>query len=164
MADEGEDTELEEEAPPKRGNGLLLVIMVVNTLALIGGGVYFALFHQPAAAATPADAEPEPDPHAVGPMIQLDSIVANLAEETSSRFVKLTMHLELKDAEDQPVVEAALVPIKSAILLHLSSLTVDDTVGTEKKEKIRETLLEKINETIGAEKVRRLFFTEFVVQ
>jgi len=161
MADDA--PEPEEVDAPKRGNGLLLVIMLVNTLALIGGGVYFALFHQPASAEAP-QAKPEPAPHEVGPMVELEAIVANLAEDTASRFVKLKMHLEVEDPEDQPIVEAAIVPIRNAVLLHLSSLTVDQTVGADNKEQIRKALQEKINETLGAPKVRRIFFTEFVVQ
>lgn len=158
--------EEEQEAPEggaKRGaNGLLLVVMLVNTLALVGGGVYFAFFHQGASAAAPA--EPEPEPNEVGPLLAVDPIVANLSDETASRFVKVGLQLELVDEETRPVVEGSLVPIRNEILLHLSGLTSEDIAGSDNKQKIRGELLKKVQETLGTEDVRRIFFTEFVVQ
>lgn len=161
MAD-GEE-EVTEGGGKRNANALLLVVMLVNTLALVGGGVYFAFFHQSAGAAAPA-AEEEKEPNEVGPLLPLDPIVANLADPTATRFVKVAVQLELVDEEKRPVVEAAIVPIRNAILLHLSGLKTEDTSGTENKEKIRDALLAEVHETLGTEDVRRLYFGEFVVQ
>lgn len=159
MADEDEEVV---EVGAKRGSGMLLLVMLLNTIALIGGGVYFAFFHQSASAAAPA--QPERKPTEIGPLVELEPIVANLSDGNATRFVKVGIHLEIVDEEKRPAVDQAIVPIRNAILLYLSGLGAEDTKGSENKQKIRDALLEKVKETIGTDDVRRVYFTEFVVQ
>jgi flagellar basal body-associated protein FliL len=70
--------------------------------------------------------------------------------------------------ELMPGAEEALTKskelVRDTILSHLSGLHVRDTLGAEAKDRIRGDLLAKLTKLMGAEKLRRLFFQEFVVQ
>lgn len=160
MADEtGEDV-------AKSGDGgknkLMLILVVINILAVTGLGAYLVLFHQGPQSAEAE--EPEPEPTEFGPLVPLDAMVSNLAGSNGKKFIKVTMHLEVGDPDKQPVLEAALVPVRNRFLLHLSSLTAEQVDSSEKMEALRGKLAELANKELGEEVVRRVFFTEFIAQ
>ncbi|HJL19163.1 MAG TPA: flagellar basal body-associated FliL family protein [Sandaracinaceae bacterium LLY-WYZ-13_1] len=143
-------------------NKLLIVLVVTNLLVVLGAGaaVFFAMGSPSQSAEAETDGEPEP----VGPLLELQAMVVNLDEPERTAFLRAGFQLELSDAEAQPQVEARLVPLRSAMLLHLSGMTVEDTVGREQREQVLESLRDVANEQLGGELVRRVHFTEFVVQ
>jgi flagellar basal body-associated protein FliL len=49
-------------------------------------------------------------------------------------------------------------------LRHLSGLKLADTLGEKAKDKLRDDMMKILDDTVGADKVRRIFFQEFVVQ
>ncbi|NOY91179.1 MAG: hypothetical protein GXP55_08200 [Deltaproteobacteria bacterium] len=165
MADE---TNADEQPKPKGGSKLLLILVLVNVLGMAGLGVYLVLFQgKGGAEAQPADEADGDAPEAgeFGPLVEMDPIIANLNDPQAGRYVKVTIHLEAKDEETQPAVQAAMVPIRNRLLIYFSNLTAVDTEGSEKKEEIRGHVLELVNEVLGGgNKVRRVFYSEFVVQ
>lgn len=159
------DEETDEEEVPASGNGkLLIIVVVVNMVVVLGaaGAVFFAMQGQaqPAAAAEPEVEEPD----TIGPLVSLDSIVVNLDESQATHYLRASFQIEVVDAEHQPQVEERLVPIRNAVILFLSSLSVEDTQGEEAREIVLDTILELGNEALGSELIRRVYFTEFVVQ
>lgn len=164
MADE---TNAEEVAKPKSGNKLLLILVLVNVLGMAGLGVYLVLF-QPkggAEAQPAAEAQDEIEDGHFGPLVEMDPIIANLNDPQAGRYVKVTIHLEAKDEETLPEVQGAIVPVRNRLLIYFSNLTAADTEGADKKEEIRGQVLELVNEVLGGgHKVRRVFYSEFVVQ
>jgi len=163
MADE---TNAEEQAKPKGGNKLLLILVLVNVLGMAGLGVYLVLFQGKGATAQAAEAEGDaPEAGEFGPLVEMDPIIANLNDPQAGRYVKVTIHLEAKDEDTMPSVQAGIVPIRNRLLIYFSNLTAADTEGAEKKEEIRGRVLELVNEVLGNDhKVRRVFYSEFVVQ
>jgi flagellar FliL protein len=167
MADE---TNVDELPKPRGGNKLLLILVLVNVLGMAGLGVYLVLFQGKGGAQAQSEADEEADADApeageFGPLVEMDPIIANLNDPQAGRYVKVTIHLEAKDEETQPLVQAAMVPIRNRLLIYFSNLTAVDTEGSEKKEEIRAHVLELVNEVLGSgNKVRRVFYSEFVVQ
>jgi flagellar FliL protein len=164
MSDEPPPLKKEAAAPVKSSKAVL------GLLLLNLGGSGFIVFKL----LTAHPAEGAPKEHAAatksslevtGPVIALDPFVVNLDEPGISRYLKVTLQVELLPAPD---VEQVLVRskqlIRDAILGYLSGLHLKDTLGAEAKEKIRQDLMAKINKLVGADKVRRLFFQDFVVQ
>lgn len=120
-----------------------------------GGG------HGPAKEAT----EEKPKEKLPGPVVTLDTFVVNLNEPGSSRYLKCTIELEVEDPVAQKEIEEQRRLIRDEILSYLSNLTVKDTMGEAGKSKIKDDLLERSDKAVGGkEKVKHLFFTEFVVQ
>ena len=145
--------------PPKAVMGLLVLNLLVS--ALVAFKVVTAKPAEAAAAQTAEHVAPESE--VTGPVVALDPFVVNLDEPGTSRYLKVSLEMELKHGAEEAIVKGKQL-IRDAVLSYLSGLHVKDTLGAEAKDKIREDLLAKLTKLVGAEKIRRLFFSDFVVQ
>lgn len=163
MPDPKEDSEYAEKLKGGKKSPLTLIIAVVAAAAAGAGGVWFMPRDTPQTKpqASPAAA---PQMAKIGPIIPIDPIIANLNEVDSSRYLKAAIHLELLDDSNKSDVEAAMIPIKNHMLIHFSSLTVDDTQGGEKKIQLQKSLKDIVNKFLGGKIVKAVYFTELVVQ
>lgn len=100
----------------------------------------------------------------IGPIIPLEPMVTNLAAPDSDHYLKVTVQLRATSEVAKPEVEASMVPIRSQILLFLSSLTMEDTSSSEKKREIQAKLKRIANEAMPTSRVTHVYFTEFVIQ
>jgi flagellar FliL protein len=141
---------------------------VLGLLVLNLGGTGFVAFKlltaQPAEAAATHPPPAESNSAVTGPVVALDPFVVNLDEPGQSRYLKVTLEIEMVPAEGEVIVNKSKQLIRDAILSHLSGLHVKDTLGAEAKEKIRNDLVAKLTKLLGPDKVRRAFFQDFVVQ
>ena len=152
-------------APPAAKSSKAVLGLLVLNLGASGFAVFKLLTAHPAEAAGPAK------PHVIevssteisGPIAELPAFVVNLDEPGTSRYLKVTLQLELFPGADH-ALEKSKQLIRDTILSHLSGLHLKDTLGAEAKERIRTELMGRISKMIGNDKVRRMFFQEFVVQ
>lgn len=141
----------------------ILGLLVAN-LAGTGFVAFKVLTAHPAEAAAPAHAEhAEAGPEVTGPIVSLDPFVVNLDEPGQSRYLKVSLDLEVMPHAEEALVKSKQL-VRDAILSHLSGLHLKDTLGTEAKDRLRSDLMAKIVKLLGPEKVRRMFFQDFVVQ
>jgi flagellar FliL protein len=153
------------DSPPPKSSKAVLGLLVLN-LGASGFAVFKLLTAHPAEAAAPAS-----KPHIVevsatevtGPVVELPPFVVNLDEPGTSRYLKVTLQLELFPGADH-ALEKSKQLLRDTILSHLSGLRIKDTLGAEAKERIRTELMGRISKMIGNDKVRRMFFQDFVVQ
>ncbi len=144
---------------------LILLLLVLNL-----GGTGFAVFKllttSPAMAASAHDPAPPPAPtsEVTGPTLALDPFVVNLDEPGNARYLRVKLNLELVSGESEASVNKSMLLVRDVILSHLSGLKLADTLGGAAKEKVRADLGTKLEAQIGPHKVRRIFFTEWVVQ
>ncbi len=155
------------EEEKKGGGKKLLIFIVIGVVLLVGAGVaaYFLLFSKPAPPPEEEQqAEPEPPKPEVGPFLQLNPFVVNLADPTGRRYLRVKIALELKD--DQALSEAnnRIPQINDTIIMVLSSKTVEEVLAPEGKSELRFEILNKLNQLLGPGKVRGVYFTQFVVQ
>ena len=165
MADEEAETNEDEEpleVPGVKRSPLVLIIVLINLFAVGGLGVYLIFLQPPPPAAQAAP--PPPAPNEFGPMIELMPLVVNLNSEHVGHYVRVTMHLEVADEEAKLSLEQKLVPIRNRLVIYFSELSPDDIHAPGARETIREELVEAINEVLGEPQVRRIFYTDFVVQ
>ncbi len=149
-------------AGPKTSKALL-ALMVLNL-----GGTGFMTFKiltaAPAAAAAATKEAEAPVAVVTGPVTSFTPFVVNLDEPGTARYLKVTLQLELADAEANELFEKSKDIVRDAVLSYLSGLHVKDTLGTEAKDKLRVEIMSRAEKVLGAKKVRRVFFQEFVVQ
>lgn len=160
---------------------LLIVIALVNFLALAGIGAYLVFLqptHTTIVQAQPAAGEgaegegaaggdagvAEEDLGDKGPLMAIDPIVTNLAEPDSEHYLKVSIQLRITSEPAIEEVEAFMVPIRSQILMFLSSLSVVDISGADNKRAIQEQVKRIANETLEVTRISRVYFTEFVIQ
>jgi flagellar protein FliL len=153
--------------PPETPSGSKLPKIMFVLLVLNLGATGFATFK--IATAEPAHAAPAP--HAAptgteitGPVMPLDPFVVNLDEPGSARYLKISLQIELLDEKASESITRSKQLIRDTILSHLSGLKLADTLGATAKDKLRSELTKKLEGMIGPNKVRRIFFGDFVVQ
>src|SRR5262245_20941369 len=154
--------------PPEAPSGAKTSKIVLALLALNLGGTGFATFKmitaKPAEAAVSHGPPPPPTSEVTGPISVFDPFVVNLDEPGTSRYLKCNIQMELVNPDAEPAIEKSKQVIRDVILSHLSGLHVKDTLGADAKDHIRTDLIAKVEKVIGPNKVRRMFFQEFVVQ
>ena len=171
MSDEAAPEAAEGAAPkgknkgPKAKTPLPVMLMLALNLGASGFGV-FKLLHLPQAeAAKAAVAEKKPPTKEItGPVVPLDAFVVNLDEPGTSRYLKITLQLELVDAAAEEILDKSKQVIRDEVLRHLSGLKLADTLGVKAKDTLRDELMKIIEDVVGPNKIRRMFFQEFVVQ
>jgi len=100
-----------------------------------------------------------------GPVVALDGFLVNLNEPGSGRYLKAAVEVEVADSGAVEEMNAQKRSIRDDLLRYLSSLSVADTLGESAKDKIKLAMVTRIGKQIGgAPRVRRLFFTDFMVQ
>lgn len=152
------------EKPAGKSSKIVLILLVLNLGA--SGFSTFKLATATAAGPAPAEhAETSASTSEVtGPVIALEPFVVNLDEPGQSRYIKVTLQVELVGKDDERLLEKSKLAIRDMILSHLSGLKLADTLGAAAKDKLRTDLMTKLIPIIGEHHVRRMFFQEFVVQ
>ena len=148
----------EQPAAPKASK-LPMLMSLVNIL--VTGAVGYLVFSN----AGPAPDEPEViDPSIPPTSVPLDPFVVNLNEPKSSRYLKATIEVEVHGEERVALLEQKKRAIRADLLRYLSGLTVEDTTGEEKKLKIRDEIIARVEKQTGPNTLAGLYLTEFVIQ
>lgn len=161
-----------EKEEKKKGGKLKLVIILVVVLAVLGGGGFAAwkFFLQPKMAADAANATGEDAGQQAqelapgGQLVTLDSFVVNLSDPMGRRYLKTTMDVEVVNSAAAAELAAAMPRVKDTLLLLLSSKSFEDISSMDKKIELKNDIVSRLNQIIGKNKVRNVYFTEFVVQ
>jgi len=80
------------------------------------------------------------------------------------RYLKITMELEVNKEEDKLLVENHNAQIRDTVLLLLSSQSLNEINTMEGKLELKQNLLSRMSQILGDGVVRRIYYTEFVVQ
>lgn len=113
--------------------------------------------------------EEEAEGHAkskFGPLLEVGSFVANLQSLPGQppRYIKVSVSVEAQNEEAKLRVESALIPIKTEALMMLSNAKAEDVVGQEKIIALSEQLTKRANKLVGKKSIKRVYFSELVVQ
>ncbi len=160
------------------GNMVLIIIVVLLVLLLIGGGVaaYFLLSGDDEAmaadnqAAAPKTAKIKKrskrssDYLTIGPMYPMDQFVVNLLSENGSRYLKVKLDLEMDKQELSAELDKKKPLIRDIIIRTLSSKTFEEVSTMKGKDKLKDEIVNKINDVLADGQIKNIFFTEFVVQ
>jgi flagellar FliL protein len=101
----------------------------------------------------------------MGPTVALDTFVVNLNEPGSTRYLKTSFEIEVRDANVATDLTNLKRIVRDELLGYLSSLNVAATLGEAGKAKIREQILATTDKILGGGgRARRVYFIDFVVQ
>ena len=96
----------------------------------------------------------------------LESFVVNLMDKTNlgKRYLKITIVLEVDNEPAKEKIAKYQPHIKDTVLMLLTSQSFDEISTMEGKLDLKKMLLTRINQAVGEGLVRRIYFTEFVIQ
>ena len=160
----------EGEQPAKKklaGKKLVLFVAAPALLFCVGGGAtayFLGLFggakHDEHAMAEEAKKPPKP-----AVFYNLPELLVNLnAQGRRGNFLKISLSLELDDANDIARVEAVLPRIVDAFQAYLRELRPEDLRGSSGMYRLREELLARVNASTQPAKVSDVLFKEMLVQ
>ena len=93
-----------------------------------------------------------------------DPFVANLSDLTGNRYVRMTIDVEVISQEVLNELASQNPRIRDAMIMLLSSKSYNDLSSQAGKLQLKNEILDRINQVLGAPKVTRVFFTDLVVQ
>ena len=181
MADNDKDQEEGGEEPikvPKKSK----LPLIIGAVAVVAGGAGAYMFLKPGhkeAAATEEHGEKEKPKKAAAShggghggegesegasIVAMAPFVVNLADEDQVSYLKCTIALDLADKDLAASLEKRSPPIRNAVILYLSSLTLAETRGIQNKQKIISELTTRIGEILGKDSVLKVYLNEFVIQ
>ena len=145
-----------------------LIIGIVVLLVLVGGGVG-AFLAMGSGGEESEDEEFEEEEYEEGDasllppaVLPLETFIVNL--QVKGSFLKTTIQLEFGEPELPATIESDIPKIRDAVIGYLSTKSSAEILTAEGKEKLREEIRDSVNETLGAEDVTQVFFTEFIIQ
>ena len=167
----------------KKGNGLVLVIIVVILLLLlvVGGLLAFLLMgnSEDAAQTQAVQAQTEQvqasapkntagkrsnDYINMGPVYPLDQFIVNLLSESGSRYLKTKVDLELSAETLTPEIDKKKPLIRDIIVSTLSSKTYAEVSTQKGKNRLKDEIVDRLNEVLADGHIKNIYFTDFVVQ
>lgn len=165
MADEKnpklEDEEGGEQAPKKKkGKGLILIIIIA--VAVIAGGAGAFLFFTKSAGEK--EAKKEAAKADDGVTFALEPFVVNLSDPTGSRFLKVSLQLELASPIVMEKAKSKSPQIRDAVITLLTAKTSDALISPEGKLQLKDEINIRINQILGENSVKNVYLTDFVMQ
>lgn len=159
-------------APPPKGGGKMWILLgACAVLAVgLGGAVPFFLFRQPGA----GDKGAHGDGHHRGDVkrayVPFGDVVVNLNEERLTRYLRVKMLLVVDADFEKSLAELVTKNkpvLKNWLIGHMSDKSLQEVSGAAGVNKLRREIWREFNAELfpdGSEKIRDIFFEEFVVQ
>jgi flagellar FliL protein len=159
----------DEKSPEEGGKSKKkLIIIIVVLLLLIGGGAgaFFFLKGGDEEKISPEEeqAQLEAQAQQVGPMVKLESFIVNIIDDEESRYLKAAITLEVDADPASLELSQRMAQVQDAILLLIGNKTYAELSDLQGKIQLRAELINKINSLLKQGKVKRIYFTDFVVQ
>lgn len=96
--------------------------------------------------------------------VPLPEITVNLADPPGDRYLKIAMEVEVSAQDAERELQNQTARVRDAIILLLSSKTVRDLTSAEGKVLLKNEVASRLNQILGAPRIVRVFFTNFVIQ
>lgn len=147
------------------GAAVAVLAVVVVVFMMMGSGdkpekKEGATAEAPAAGAAPGAAEAP----GAATVYALEPFIVNIYDGQELRYLKVKVEMEMANSAIKPELEGRLAAMRDAILVVLTSKTLQDVQDMQGKNQLREEILTAVSKIIAQGKVTKIYFTDFVVQ
>ncbi|WP_291493768.1 flagellar basal body-associated protein FliL [Desulfurella sp.] len=99
----------------------------------------------------------------------IPSMIINLADQSGDRYLKISLALVMNGKEKTKSGESSGetledAAIKNAIITVISTKTSDTLLTLSGKEELKKQLIKAINNALGEDAVKDIYFTDFIIQ
>ena len=147
---------------PKKKKGKNLILIIIIAVAVLAGGVG-AFFFFTKSGGNKAQ-KTEETKAAEGVTFALEPFVVNLSDPTGTRFLKVSLQLELTGPAVMEKAKTKTPQIRDAIITLLTSKTSDALISPEGKLQLKDEINIRINQVLGENSVKNVYLTDFVMQ
>jgi len=99
-----------------------------------------------------------------GTIYPLEPFIVNIYDGQEIRYLKLKVEFEMANIEVKGELDGKVAPLRDAILILLTTKTMQEIQDLQGKNQLREQILGAVNKIIPPGKVTKVYFTDFVVQ
>jgi flagellar basal body-associated protein FliL len=101
------------------------------------------------------------DEESLGAIVPFETFLVNLS---GGKYLRLQMQAEFVTPDVPKRLYSRLVPIRDSIISMLTEQSATALEDSQGKEKVKKNIRDIINEQLRREDVRRIYFTQFVIQ
>ena len=167
-----------QEAAPKDNKKLFIIIGAVVAVLAIGGGAAFFMSggkDEKAPEGAKVEAKAEGGGHGGGAakegeaaggatIYPLEPFIVNIYDGAELRYLKIKVEFEMANPQVKPELEAKMAPLRDAILILLTTKTMQEIQDLQGKNQLREQILAAVSKVVPPSKITKVYFTDFVVQ
>ncbi len=100
----------------------------------------------------------------VGPIFPIaEEFRVNLMTQTGKKILITKINLELDKPETQPEVESKLPMLTDAIIEILASKSLEEVATTKGKNRLKDEIVQRLNEFLIYGSIKNIFFTSFLI-
>lgn len=154
----------------KKGKGKVVIAVIAVLVLLIAGlvAVFFYATSEPKAQEAQSEQVAASESNAkylrIGPIFQLDQFIVNLLSQGGRRYLKVSISLEMTTPNLENELNAKRAPVRDIIIDILTSKSIDDISTTRGKDKLKEEIIQRLNEILVDGKIRNIFLTDMAIQ
>lgn len=154
----------------KKGKGKVVIAVIAVLVLLIAGlvAVFFYATSEPKAQEAQSEQAAASESNAkylrIGPIFQLDQFIVNLLSQGGRRYLKVSISLEMTTPNLENELNAKRAPVRDIIIDILTSKSIDDISTTRGKDKLKEEIIQRLNEILVDGKIRNIFLTDMAIQ
>ena len=105
----------------------------------------------------------ENDSDYIGKLIPMETFLVNLAGTRGHKLVKINMELEVEGPKVEEEIDKRKPQIRDIIIILLSSKTYDQVTTSEGKVRLRDEVRDTVNSFLVKGKIKKVYFTDFIV-
>ena len=94
----------------------------------------------------------------------LEPFIVNIYDGQELRYLKVKVEMEMAGVGVKTDLDSRLAAIRDAILVLLSTKTLQDIQDVQGKNQLKDEIMTAINKIIPPGKIAKIYFTDFVVQ
>lgn len=138
--------------------GRLLVILLAALVVAAGGagGAYWMIRRNPAVA--------QAAPEGTGPLYTMGQLVTNLNEPNRRAYIQVEVAVEVRDQKVKRELETRAAQVQNEVLVLLRARNMEEVQGAGGMRRLADDLQDRLNSLLTEPGVRKVYFTEFVVQ
>lgn len=161
MAEEEREEQRQAEQEGKKGKGSILKWIIVAVAVVILGAGGFAGWYYYTSGSGGGQGEAVVQTPGIW---SLGSMVVNLMDDNGERYLKTTIQIEVSSQECVEELTLLKPKVVDSILVLLSSKNYKEIAGFEGKQGLRDEIAVRLNRYLTKGEVRRVYFTEFLIQ
>ncbi|MGO9380337.1 MAG: flagellar basal body-associated protein FliL [Dissulfurispiraceae bacterium] len=161
MADKDAEQEggVEEVAPKKNNKKMLMIIIVAVVAVALAAGGFFLVPKLIGGKEKKEEAKSEE-----GAMFPLEPFVVNLNDPGGPKFLKVSIQLELAGPSLMEKAKQKSPQLRDAVITLLTSKSSESLFPPEGKLQLKDEINARMNQILGANTVKNVYLTDFVMQ
>lgn len=138
------------------GRWILILLAVLLVAGGAAGGAFWMVRRKPAVV--------QAAPEGTGPLYTIGELVTNLNEPNRRAYIQVEVAVEVQDQKVRKELETRAAQVKNEVLVILRARSMEHVQGAEGMRRLAEDLQARLNSLLPDAGVRKVYFTEFVVQ